>query len=90
MTHGDAFLQAILANPDDDSQTPTMIRPASFAYETANVSYLQLVANQVAVSVENALAFQEIEALKDQLSKANANSVSKASSTRASFFSRII
>src|SRR5271170_5018731 len=43
-----------------------------YAYETADVSYLQLVANQVAVSVENALAFQEIEALKDQLSKANA------------------
>ncbi|HEY1491609.1 MAG TPA: sigma 54-interacting transcriptional regulator [Steroidobacteraceae bacterium] len=42
------------------------------AYETADLSYLQLVANQVAVSVENALAFQEIEALKDQLSKANA------------------
>jgi formate hydrogenlyase transcriptional activator len=42
-----------------------------FAYETADVSYLQLVANQVAVSVENALAFQEIEALRDQLSKAN-------------------
>src|ERR1700726_1628184 len=43
-----------------------------YAYETADVSYLQLVANQVAVSVENALAFQEIEALRDQLSKANA------------------
>src|ERR1700726_1311745 len=43
-----------------------------FAYETADLSYLQLVANQVAVSVENALAFQEIEALRDQLSKANA------------------
>jgi formate hydrogenlyase transcriptional activator len=43
-----------------------------YAYETADVSYLQLVANQVAVSVENALAFQEIEALRDQVSKANA------------------
>jgi len=43
-----------------------------YAYETADVSFLQLVANQVALSVENALAFQEIEALKDQLSKANA------------------
>jgi len=42
-----------------------------YAYETADVSYLQLVANQVAVSVENALAFQEIEALRDQLCKAN-------------------
>ena len=35
-------------------------------------SFLQLVANQVAVAVENALAFQEIEALKDQLAKENA------------------
>src|ERR1700726_928255 len=43
-----------------------------YAYETADVSFLQLVANQVAVSVENALAFQENETLKDQLSKANA------------------
>jgi formate hydrogenlyase transcriptional activator len=31
------------------------------AYDTADVSFLQLVANQVAVSVENALAFQEID-----------------------------
>jgi formate hydrogenlyase transcriptional activator len=43
-----------------------------FAYETADVSFLQLVANHVAVAVENALAFQEIEALKDQLAKENA------------------
>jgi formate hydrogenlyase transcriptional activator len=42
------------------------------AYEPADLSYLQLVANQVAVSVENALAFQEIEALRDQLAKENA------------------
>src|ERR1700736_4631376 len=37
------------------------------AYDTADVDFLQLVANQVAVAVENALAFDEIEALKDQL-----------------------
>src|SRR5258708_16169797 len=43
-----------------------------FAYETADVGFLQLVANHVAVAVENALAFQEIEALKDQLAKDNA------------------
>src|SRR6201987_5812568 len=43
-----------------------------YAYETADASYLQLVANQVAVSVENALAFQEIEALRDELAKENA------------------
>jgi formate hydrogenlyase transcriptional activator len=42
------------------------------AYEAADVSFLQLVAHQVTVSVENALAFQEIEALRDQLSKTNA------------------
>jgi formate hydrogenlyase transcriptional activator len=39
------------------------------AYDTADVDFLQQVANQVAVAVENALAFDEIEALKDQLHK---------------------
>ncbi len=43
-----------------------------YAYETAAVSFLQLVANQVAVAIENAVAFQEIEALRDQLAKENA------------------
>jgi formate hydrogenlyase transcriptional activator len=49
------------------------------AYDAADVGFLRLVANQVAVAVENALAFQEIEAafreiqaLKDQLAKENA------------------
>jgi formate hydrogenlyase transcriptional activator len=42
------------------------------AYDTADVGFLQLVANQVAVAVENAFAFQEITALKDQLSKEKA------------------
>jgi formate hydrogenlyase transcriptional activator len=49
------------------------------AFEAKDVGFLQLVANQVAVAVENALAFQEIEAafreieaLKDQLAKENA------------------
>src|SRR6059058_1505490 len=37
------------------------------AYDAADVDFLQLVANQVAVAVENALAFDEIEALKDKL-----------------------
>ena len=36
-------------------------------YDHADIRFLQLVANQVAVAVENALAFQEIEALKDKL-----------------------
>ena len=43
-----------------------------FAYETADVGFLQLVANHVAVAIENAIAFQEIEALKDRLAKENA------------------
>src|SRR5438132_1255237 len=49
------------------------------AYDAADVGFLRLVANQVAVAVENALAFQEIEAafreiqaLKDQLAKEKA------------------
>ena len=42
------------------------------AYNECDVHYLQLVANQVAVAVENALAFQEIEALKDKLAKEKA------------------
>jgi formate hydrogenlyase transcriptional activator len=37
------------------------------AYDHADVRFLQLIVNQVAVAVENALAFQEIEALKDKL-----------------------
>jgi len=48
----------------------TSKRPSS--YEKADVGFLQLVANQVAVAVENALAFQEIESLKDKLAKENA------------------
>ena len=42
------------------------------AYATADVGFLQLVANQVAVAIDNALAFQEIAALKEQLSKEKA------------------
>ena len=49
------------------------------AYDAADVCFLQLVANQVAVAVENALAFQDIEAafreiavLKEQLAKEKA------------------
>jgi formate hydrogenlyase transcriptional activator len=38
-------------------------------YDNADVHFLQLIANQVAVAVENALAFGEIEALKDKLAK---------------------
>jgi formate hydrogenlyase transcriptional activator len=39
------------------------------AYDGADLGFLQLVANQVAVAVENALAFQQIEALKDRLAQ---------------------
>jgi formate hydrogenlyase transcriptional activator len=42
------------------------------AYDSADFDFLRLVANQVAVAVENALAFEEIAALKDQLAKENA------------------
>jgi formate hydrogenlyase transcriptional activator len=49
------------------------------AYDAADVDFLQQVANQVAVAVENALAFQqiaadfqEIQALKDKLARENA------------------
>ena len=42
------------------------------AFQEADVHFLQLVTNQVAIAVENALAFQEIEALKDKLAKEKA------------------
>jgi formate hydrogenlyase transcriptional activator len=42
------------------------------AFQEADVHFLQLVTNQVAVAFENALAFQEIEALKDKLTKEKA------------------
>jgi formate hydrogenlyase transcriptional activator len=40
-------------------------------YETADLDFLQQVANQVAVAVENVLAFQQIEALNDRLRREN-------------------
>ena len=49
--------------------TLVFVSKQSSAYDTANMGFLQLVANQVAVAIGNALAFQEIEALKDQLAK---------------------
>ncbi len=45
--------------------------PHPGACDAANVDFLQLVANQVAVAVENALAFQEVEVLKDKLAREN-------------------
>lgn len=42
------------------------------AYDASDLGFLQLVANQVAVAIDNALAFQEIESLKDQLSQEKA------------------
>ena len=41
-------------------------------YDNADVRFLQLIVNQVAVAVENALAFGEIEALKDKLAEEKA------------------
>ena len=48
----------------------TSKQPAT--YDELDVPFLQLVVNQVAVAVENALAFQEIETLKDKLAKEKA------------------
>ncbi len=45
----------------------TSRQPAT--YDAADVDLLQQVANQVAVAVENALAFEELAALKDQLAQ---------------------
>jgi formate hydrogenlyase transcriptional activator len=39
------------------------------AYVSTDVEFMQIVANQVAVAIDNALAFQEIAALKDLLFK---------------------
>ena len=39
------------------------------AYDAADVDFLQLVANQVAVAVENALAFDCIDKLKEKLTR---------------------
>src|SRR5262245_52712335 len=39
------------------------------AYDASDVDFLHLVANQVAVAVENALAFDEIEKLKEKLTR---------------------
>ncbi len=41
-------------------------------YARSDLDFLQLVANQVGVAVENALAFEEIEALRDTLAKEKA------------------
>lgn len=68
----------------------------SGTYDNADVHFLQLVANQVAVAVENALAFAEIEALKDKLAKEKAfwrkkfapNIISVTSSVKAMRFDR--
>jgi len=51
---------------------PQLCVKKPYAYDNADMNFLRLVANQVAVAVENALAFEEIAALKDQLAKENA------------------
>ena len=45
---------------------------APSSYANLEIRFLQLVANQVAIAFENARAFEEIQALKDKLSKENA------------------
>ena len=52
--------------------TLVLVSKQPSAYDAADVGFLQLVANQVALAVENALAFQEIAALRDQLSQEKA------------------
>jgi formate hydrogenlyase transcriptional activator len=52
--------------------TLVLVSKEASTYDTADVGFLQHVANQVAVAVENALAFQEIAVLKDQLAKEKA------------------
>jgi formate hydrogenlyase transcriptional activator len=42
------------------------------AYDPSDLDFLQQVANEVAVAVENALAFEELAALKDQLGREKA------------------
>ena len=42
------------------------------AYDAADLGFLQRVARQVAIAVENTLAFEEIEALRDKLNKEKA------------------
>jgi formate hydrogenlyase transcriptional activator len=48
----------------------TSKRPST--YDAADLDFLQQAANQVAVAVENAQAFQELAALKDQLAQEKA------------------
>jgi formate hydrogenlyase transcriptional activator len=52
--------------------TLVLVSKQPSAYDAADVGFLQLVANQVALAVENALAFQEIAALRDKLSQEKA------------------
>jgi formate hydrogenlyase transcriptional activator len=44
-------------------------RAQGAGFDSAEVDFLRLVANQVAVAVENALAFDQIQKLKDQLER---------------------
>ena len=52
--------------------TLVLVSKTPASYDGADLHFLQLIVNQVAVAVENALAFQEIEALKDKLAKEKA------------------
>ena len=52
--------------------TLVLVSKQPATYDTVDVGFLQHVANQVAVAVENAMAFQDIGALQDRLAKENA------------------
>ena len=69
-THSGCFLPLTTARRRLGTLVFSCKQPS--AYDTADEDFLRLVANQVAVAVENALAFQEIEALKDQLAQEKA------------------
>ena len=56
-------------------------------YDTVDIGFLKRVANQVAVAVENALAFQELAAIKDRLAAENAYLVEEV---RTEHFSNIV
>jgi formate hydrogenlyase transcriptional activator len=52
--------------------TLVLVSKQPSAYDAAHMGFLQLVANQVGLAVENALAFREIEAFRDKLAEEKA------------------
>jgi formate hydrogenlyase transcriptional activator len=58
-----------LINRDHAIGTLVLARLRDDAFSQADIEFLSQVANQIALAVENALAFREIRELKEQLSK---------------------